>query len=84
MVQIVWLITMGLPSAHEIVTMTPGVSTVLPGWVEHGGTNIVAIPTLMESTPIILQKMELLQAHTTDSRGMMGPAGRIPTTLRLQ
>ena len=59
-------LTMGLPSAHETLTMTPGVSTVLLGGVEHGGTHLVAIPALMESTPIIIQKMEVLHTHTTD------------------
>ena len=43
--------------------------------VEHdGGTHLACTPTLMQSTPIILQKMEMLQTQPTDSLGMMSLA----------
>ena len=79
---------MGGLSAHETVTTTAGIVTVLQCMVEHGGILVALLPTSMTSTPITLLKTEVafIQEYLvlTGSAGTTGPTGRIPITLWLQ
>ena len=58
-----------------VIAVAPLTQTILlRQWVVttgRGGTHLACTPTLMEGTPIILQKMEVLQTQPTDSLGMM-------------
>ena len=81
-----WFIAMGGPLAHETVTTTAGVATVLQCSVERGGILLAFKLTSMEGIPIILQKMDKAIHYLvlTGSAGTTGPTGRILITLWLQ
>ena len=67
---------MGTHLPLEIVTMIPGVITVLKCFVEHGGTKDATMPISMANICVLDQMVEMI----ADSPGMM--AVRDSTTLR--